>query len=118
MSFAGASIYEPQPENPGLRVLIMRIWPRGVRKDRIDVWMKDASPTRELLDAYHHAGLPWDDFEQQYRRQIREDRPHVLDDLHKLEREHGRVTLLCYERIPPEEHCHRFTLKAMLEEKP
>lgn len=118
MSFAAASIYEPQPEDVGLRVLIMRIWPRGVRKDRVDVWMKDASPTRELLDAYHHHGLPWDEFERQYRRQIHEDRPQVLEELRRLEREHGRVTLLCFERVPPEEHCHRFTLMDMLENSP
>jgi uncharacterized protein YeaO (DUF488 family) len=99
-----------------LRVLIMRIWPRGIRKDRVDVWMKDASPTRELLDAYHHAGMAWDEFEAVYRREILEDRPHVLDELRALEREHGTVTLLCFERIPPEEHCHRQTLLAMLAE--
>jgi uncharacterized protein YeaO (DUF488 family) len=119
VTFRGDSIYSRDTsEDPGLRVLIMRIWPRGVRKDRVDVWMKDASPSRELLDAYHHAGLSWDDFEAAYRREIREERPQVLDELRKLEREHGTVTLLCFERIPPEEHCHRQTLMAMLKEEP
>ena len=116
MSFGGASIYAPPPPNPGVRVLIMRLWPRGVRKDRIDVWMKDAAPTRELLDGYHHAALPWADFQREYRRQILEERPHVLDELRSLEHEHGRVTLMCVERIPPDEHCHRLTLIALLEE--
>ena len=117
MPFKADSIYsrDPDPE-PGLRVLIMRIWPRGVRKDRVDVWMKDASPSRGLLDAYHHAGLSWSKFEAQYRREILEDRPKVLEELRALEREHGTVTLLCFERIPPEEHCHRQTLLAMLAE--
>jgi len=116
VSFAHASIYEPEPPDVGLRVLIMRIWPRGVRKERIDVWMKDASPSRELLNAYHHEGLAWKDFERRYRAEIRQDRPHVLDELRTLEKQHGRVTLFCYERIPPEEHCHRLTLLQMLEE--
>ncbi|MBV9897831.1 MAG: DUF488 family protein [Chloroflexi bacterium] len=116
MSFAHASIYEPEPENTGLRVLIMRLWPRGIRKQRIDVWMKDAAPTRELLNAYHHEGLPWDEFEARYRREILHDRPHVVEHLRRMEREHGRVTLFCYERMPPEEHCHRVTLLAMLTE--
>jgi len=117
MTFRGDSVYNRAPsEDEGVRVLIMRLWPRGVRKDRIDVWMKDASPNRDLLDAYHHADLPWADFETGYRREILQDRPQVLDELRALEREHGTVTLLCFERIPPEEHCHRQTLMAMLAE--
>jgi uncharacterized protein YeaO (DUF488 family) len=116
VTFAHASIYEPEPEDAGLRVLIMRIWPRGVRKERIDVWMKDASPSRELLNAYHHEGLAWTDFERRYRAEIRQDRPQVLDELRSLEQQHGKVTLFCFERIPPEEHCHRLTLLKMLEE--
>ena len=115
MPFIGDSIYSREPVS-GWRVLIMRIWPRGVRKDRVDLWMKDASPSRELLDAYHHAGLPWSEFEARYRREILDERPQVLDQLRALEREHGTVTLLCFERIPPEEHCHRLTLMAMLSE--
>ena len=113
--FQQRSIYDPQP--PGdrsLRVLIMRQWPRGVRKDRVDVWLKDASPSNELLQAYHHAGLPWAEFETSYRREIVEERPGVLSQLRELEREHGTVTLMCYERIPPHEHCHRITLLALL----
>jgi uncharacterized protein YeaO (DUF488 family) len=117
MTVKGDSVYTRTPAaEQGLRVLIMRLWPRGVRKQRIDVWMKDASPSRELLDAYHHAGLPWDQFEAGYRREIFEERPRVLDQLRALEREHGLITLLCFERIPPEAHCHRQTLMAMLAE--
>jgi uncharacterized protein YeaO (DUF488 family) len=115
VAFRADSIYSRATgEEDGLRVLIMRIWPRGVRKERVDVWMKDASPSRGLLDAYHHAGLAWADFESAYRREILEERPHVLAELQALEREHGLVTLLCFERIPPEEHCHRLTLLGML----
>lgn len=117
MSFAHASVYEPEPADPGLRVLIMRLWPRGVRKDRIDVWLKDAAPARELLDDYHHHGLSWEKFEREYRKEIVEERPRALDELRTLEKEHGRVTLMCFERMPPEEHCHRITLLHMLSDK-
>jgi uncharacterized protein YeaO (DUF488 family) len=119
LTFRGESIYSPEAalEAQGVRVLVMRIWPRGVRKDRVDVWLKDAAPSRELLDGYHHKGVSWACFETAYRREILEQRPEVLDELLKLEREHGTVTLLCFERIPPEEHCHRQALMAMLEEK-
>lgn len=115
MSFTHASVYDPVPQGErALRVLIMRQWPRGVRKERVDVWLKDAAPDRELLDAYHHAGLGWDEFEASYRKQILEQRPEVLRQLRDLEREHGTVKLLCFERIPPHEHCHRLILLDLL----
>ena len=113
-----ASIYDPPSETkPGWRVLIMRYWPRGVRRDRVDVWLKDAAPTAELLRAYSKEGLPWGEFEKRYRQEIEHDRPHVLAQLRDLEREHGTVTLLCHERIPPKEHCHREVLATLVQEK-
>jgi uncharacterized protein YeaO (DUF488 family) len=117
LTFRGDSVYSRDgAEGGGLRVLVMRLWPRGVRKDRIDVWLKDAAPSRELLDAYHRGAVAWDEFEAAYRREILEDRPEVVDTLRALAREHPTITLLCFERIPPAEHCHRQTLLAMLGE--
>jgi uncharacterized protein YeaO (DUF488 family) len=115
VSFGHASVYDsPSNESLGLRVLIMRQWPRGIRKERIDVWLKDAAPSRELLDAHNHHGLAWDEFLRRYREEIKDERPGVLEELRRLEREHGRVTLLCFERIPPAEHCHRLVLLDLL----
>jgi uncharacterized protein YeaO (DUF488 family) len=116
VSFKHGSVYQLGTlDDAGLRVLIMRMWPRGVRKDRLDVWLKEASPSRELLDAYHHADLTWAAFEERYRAEILDERPQVLEKLQQLEQQHGVVTLLCFERIPPYEHCHRLTLLEMLE---
>jgi uncharacterized protein YeaO (DUF488 family) len=111
-----ASIYDRTEgsDTDGLRVLVMRQWPRGIRKERTHVWLKDAGPSRELLRAYTHAGLPWVDFERLYRAEMQEERSHVLDHLRDLEREHGVLTLLCHERIPPAEHCHREVLAELL----
>jgi len=92
----------------------MRQWPRGIRKDQVDLWLKCAAPSRALLDEYNHAGLAWDDFARRYRAEILEERPQALDELRWLEREHGTVTLLCHERIPPAEHCHRLVLEDLL----
>jgi uncharacterized protein YeaO (DUF488 family) len=114
-----ASIYDRKVgfDTPGHRVLVMRIWPRGVRRDAVDTWLKDASPSRELLDAYH-AGLAWPEFGQRYRVEIQQERPHVLDELRRFEHEHEIIWLLCHERVPPEPHCHRLVLKALLEAAP
>jgi uncharacterized protein YeaO (DUF488 family) len=111
-----ASVYDqPMPsDEAGARVLIMRMWPRGIRRDRIDVWLKDAAPSTELLKSYSHDQMPWAQFERRYRDEILEDRPHVLKAILDLELEHGHVTLLCHERIPPKQHCHRLVLVELL----
>jgi uncharacterized protein YeaO (DUF488 family) len=111
-----ASIYEAKERaaGDGLRVLVMRHWPRGVRKERSDLWLKEAGPSRALLRAYTHAGLPWAEFEQRYRHEMLDERSDVLEHLRGLEREHGVLTLLCHERIPPSEHCHREILVELL----
>src|ERR1700687_1855492 len=118
--FRHASIYEAKErsDGDGLRVVVLRRWPRGVRTERIDVWLKAAAPSRQLLDAYNHAGLDWNEFEQRYRFEISAERPEVLDQLRSLEKEHGVLTLLCHERIPPREHCHRQVLVDLLSPQP
>jgi uncharacterized protein YeaO (DUF488 family) len=108
-----ASIYDTPPTG-SLRVLVMRYWPRGVKRERVDVWLKDAAPSRELVAGYTHQGLPWAEFEQRYRAEILDERPEVLKQLRALEREHAHLTLLCTERIPPHEHCHRLVLLDLL----
>ena len=114
--FQHASIYDARsvpPEDGELRVLVMRHWPRGVRRETVDVWLKDAAPSRELLHAYNHAGLAWPEFEKRYLAEMA-DRPEVLERLRTLEREHGSLTLLCHERMPPGAHCHRTLLLELL----
>jgi uncharacterized protein YeaO (DUF488 family) len=111
-----ASIYRSRQLSPddGFRLLVMRHWPRGVRKESTDLWLKEAGPSRELLRAYRHHGLPWDEFEQRYRAEMLDERRDVLETIRDLEREHGVVTLLCHERIPPSDHCHREVLLDLL----
>jgi uncharacterized protein YeaO (DUF488 family) len=116
--FKLGSVYDAKntvgDEREGLRVLIMRQWPRGIRKSAVDAWLKDAAPSRELLGALRRGEIGWQEFEVRYRDEIVTQRAGVLDTLRELEREHGTVTLLCYERIPPAEHCHRRVLLELL----
>ena len=111
-----ASIYdtlEPS-DTSGLRVLVMRYWPRGVRRDRVDLWLKDAAPSPELLHEYTHGVIDAVEFDRRYRQEMTSDRPAVLRQLHDLEREHGTLTLLCRERLPPSTYCHRLALADLL----
>ncbi len=111
--FEHTSVYDLRDAS-GVKVLVTRYWPRGIRKAAIDVWLQDAAPSRELLDAYRHHGLGWAEFEARYRQEIASDRPQALEQLRELERQYSTVSLLCYERMPPHEHCHRLTLLEML----
>jgi uncharacterized protein YeaO (DUF488 family) len=110
-----ASVYdEYEPASAGMRVLVMRYWPRGVRRDRVDLWLKEAAPSAQLVNAYTHQGIGWAEFEQRYRSEILDQRPEILHQLRQLERERGTLVLLCHERIPPHEHCHREVLAELV----
>ena len=61
-------IYEPAARADGRRILVDRIWPRGVSKAdaRIDYWAKDASPSTELRQWYRHDPEKWEEFKRRY----------------------------------------------------
>lgn len=78
----------------GVRILVDRIWPRGLRKEdaKIDVWLKDVAPSAELRRWFHEDETRWPEFERRYRREIRDNE----ESLHLLEQRArtGPITLL------------------------
>ncbi|MGH6910606.1 MAG: DUF488 domain-containing protein [Phenylobacterium sp.] len=86
--------YEPTSPADGRRVLVDRLWPRGVTKAKaaIDLWMKDIAPTTELRQWFGHDPARWDDFRRRYIEQIRRQ-PDLLDALRGAARE-GPLTLI------------------------
>ena len=71
-------VYEPPAPDDGFRVLVDRLWPRGLSKERaaIDLWEKDVAPSDALRTAFHHGGLPWPDFADHYRAGARRAASH------------------------------------------
>ena len=69
----------------GYRVLVERLWPRGVSKERahVDLWMKDAGASRELRVWFGHDPDKWEDFRTRYFEEIR-GRPEVIRELDKI----------------------------------
>lgn len=67
-------VYEPFSEEDGLRVLVERLWPRGVSKEAaaIDLWMKEIAPSTELRKWFHHDPERWDEFRKRYVSELRE----------------------------------------------
>lgn len=88
--------YEPAEPSDGYRVLIDRLWPRGVSKERaqLDSWAKEVAPSAELRKWYGHDPDKWPEFQTRYREELRNPAAQaVLDDLVRRARR-GRVTLV------------------------
>jgi uncharacterized protein YeaO (DUF488 family) len=103
-------IYDPAAEADGFRLLVMRLWPRGIRKDHISLWEKELGPSRKLLDDFH-AGIPWAEYRMRYRAEILA-KPDLVDRWSA--RSAGEtITLLC--GCKDETRCHRTLLREILE---
>jgi uncharacterized protein YeaO (DUF488 family) len=99
-------VYDPWEKADGTRILVMRFWPRGVRREHVDEWNRDLAPSKELLFAFKRGGLPWREFAARYRAGLR---PEALET---LRRRKGTVTLLC--GCADEARCHRSLLRDVI----
>lgn len=70
-----ARVYDDPSDADGYRVLVDRLWPRGLSRERaaLDLWAKDVAPSADLRRALHHEGLPWAQFEERYRAELAAD---------------------------------------------
>lgn len=96
-----------------MRVLVERLWPRGFTKVRasIDLWLKDVAPSAELRKWFGHEPKRWEQFRQQYQREL-EGKNDLIILLKQKERE-GTITLVYAAR--DEEHNSARVLKSFLE---
>jgi len=88
--------YEKKESTDGRRILIDRLWPRGLTKGEagIDEWLKDLSPSSELRKWYGHDPEKWSEFKKRYVRELSSaDKKDLLDDLAR-EASHRNVTLV------------------------
>jgi uncharacterized protein YeaO (DUF488 family) len=109
-------IYEPPSSSEGTRVLIMRLWPRGIKKTRVDVWLKELGPVLPLLRAFRGGQLTWPQYTRRYLAGL--DRPEAQEPLAQVRAaaKDGTVTLFC--GCPDETRCHRSLLRAYLLDSP
>jgi uncharacterized protein YeaO (DUF488 family) len=104
-------------ENPspldGHRVLVERLWPRGVTKQRaaLDLWLKEVAPSAELRRWFSHDPAKWAEFQRRYKEELR-DRPQEVAELRKLAAA-GSVTFVYGSR--DQEHNAATVLKELLE---
>ncbi|OWV80450.1 hypothetical protein ATY78_07120 [Rhizobium sp. R635] len=68
-------IYEPKEDRDGTRILVDRLWPRGLKKQEaaVDVWLKDIAPSPALRRWFGHDPAKWSEFQRRYRDELKEN---------------------------------------------
>jgi uncharacterized protein YeaO (DUF488 family) len=87
-------VYEPQSPDDGKRILVDRLWPRGLSKEKagVDLWLKDISPSTELRKWFAHDPAKWEEFQKRYRLVLKNNAA-SLTGLRR-EAQTGTITLL------------------------
>lgn len=108
-------VYEDPSPADGLRVLVERLWPRGLTRERaaVDLWLKDVAPSPALRKWFGHDPGRWKEFQERYRQELREAKDAV--QLLKQKGRQGTVTLVYAAR--DEEHNGALALKHFLEDR-
>jgi uncharacterized protein YeaO (DUF488 family) len=109
-------VYEKASKDDGWRVLVDRLWPRGLTKEaaRADFWMKDVAPSDALRKWFGHQPEKWTAFRKKYRAELAKKRS-LISELQMMEKEHGTLTLLYGAK--DEEHNQAVALAELLKRK-
>ncbi len=105
--------YDPVEKSDGFRVLVERLWPRGLKKEAVplDLWLKEIAPSPELRKWFGHDPAKWEQFRQRYWQELK-DRPELVQQIRQQSRK-GKVTLVYSAK--DEEHNDAVALKEYLE---
>jgi uncharacterized protein YeaO (DUF488 family) len=105
-------VYEAPAAADGTRVLVMRYWPRGIRKEKVGVWLRELAPVVPLLRSFLDEEITWAQYVPRYLAGLkRPEAQAALAEVRRLARQ-GRVTLLCGCADPA--RCHRTLLQQHL----
>lgn len=104
-------VYEEPRSSDGVRILVDRLWPRGLTKARakVDQWRKELAPSTELRKWFAHDPEKWKEFRARYKRELADKR----DVLNELAQHKGTITLLYAAR--DEQHNEAVVLKEIIE---
>jgi uncharacterized protein YeaO (DUF488 family) len=115
MNVAIKRVYEDPTESDGRRILVDRLWPRGLTKEkaRVDIWLKEIGPSNELRKWFAHDPQKWPEFQKRYTQELKSQAAQLA--LLRHEASHGPVTLLYGAK--DEQHNQAVVLKEMLSGK-
>ena len=106
-------IYEAPRPADGYRILVDRVWPRGISKQRAEIglWLKEIGPSTVLRKWFGHDPARWPEFQKRYRQELR-DKSELTARIQQLEKEHRVVTLVFSAR--DDKHNQAVVLRAVL----
>jgi uncharacterized protein YeaO (DUF488 family) len=115
MTFQIKRVYDPAEPGDGIRVLVDRLWPRGIKKTdaRLDHWLKDVAPSSELRLWFGHKPERFEQFSEQYRSEL-SGNP-AVEELSKLGK--GKTVTLLYGARDPQIN-HALVLQSVLQHRP
>lgn len=107
-------IYEEPTKDDGYRILVDRLWPRGISKSgaKVDLWLKEVTPTDKLRKWYSHDPEKWNKFQIKYKNELKYS-SEVLNKIKQIEKEKKMVTLLYGAK--DKKHTHAIVLHKVLE---
>ncbi len=107
-------VYLPYSPDDGQRILVERLWPRGMTKAKahVDVWLKDVAPSAELRKWFGHNVVKWGEFKKRYWNELKQNAPALESLRHSMA--DGPVTLVY--AAHDEQHNSAAALKEFLEE--
>ena len=110
-------VYESPDAEDGYRILVERLWPRGISKEhaKVDLWLKDAGASPGLRTWFGHDPARWEEFRRKYFEEIH-TRPEVIGQLREAIRFYEKVTFLF--AAHDTEHNNALALKEFLEKEP
>jgi uncharacterized protein YeaO (DUF488 family) len=111
-------VYDNPKEVDSFRILVDRLWPRGLRKEKIgiDLWQKDIAPSNSLRKWFGHDVKKWDEFKRKYFKELdKKSDSDTVDRIIKLAKEQNSITLLYGTK--EERFNNQVALKEYLEEK-
>lgn len=108
-------LYNCKENCDGIRILVTRFWPRGIKKEHFDVWLKELSPSKKLLCDYKTGEIDYQVFKDLFIEEMQINPNSIINckKIAKLHLEDKIITLLCYEKS--DTICHRLLIKNICE---
>jgi uncharacterized protein YeaO (DUF488 family) len=106
--------YETVSKSDGYRILVDRLWPRGMSKEKehLNLWIKDIAPSNELRKAFGHEAEKWSFFKKEYLKELKQHKDGIAQ-LRELEKKHKVITFVYGAK--DEEHNNAVALKSFLD---
>ncbi len=88
-------VYESSSKDDGFRILVDRIWPGGVSKEKanLDLWIKEIAPSNDLRKWFSHDPEKWEGFENRYKCELK-DKEELINKIKEIEKDEGKMTLI------------------------